>query len=57
MHDAQLEPLARAGVFGRIASSAPDGHPHVIPVNYAVSDAAILVRTTADGCSRSTAGG
>ena len=40
--------LLRAGVFGRIAVSAPDG-PHVVPVNYAVSDAAILVRTTADG--------
>ena len=54
MHDAhelsysQCLGLLRAGVFGRIAVSAPDG-PHVVPVNYAVSDAAILVRTTADG--------
>ena len=40
--------LLRAGVFGRIAVSAPDG-PHVVPVNYAVTDAAILVRTAADG--------
>ena len=54
MHDAhelsysQCVALLRAGVFGRIAVSAQDG-PHVVPVNYAVSDAAILVRTTADG--------
>jgi len=40
--------LLRAGVFGRIAVSAPDG-PHVVPVNYAVTDGAILVRTAADG--------
>jgi hypothetical protein len=40
--------LLRAGVFGRIAVSAPDG-PHVLPVNYAVTDVAILVRTSADG--------
>ena len=39
--------LLRAGVFGRMAFSAPDG-PLVIPVNYSVSDAGVIVRTAAD---------
>ena len=44
----ECQALLRAGVFGRIGVSADDG-PHVIPVNYSVSDAAIIVRTARDG--------
>lgn len=36
--------LLRGGVFGRMAVVAPDG-PHVVPVNYAVVDDAVVVRT------------
>ena len=36
--------LLRGGVFGRMAVTAPDG-PHVVPVNYAVVDDAVVVRT------------
>jgi hypothetical protein len=42
------EELLRAGVFGRLGVSAPDG-PHVIPLNYAVIDDAVVVRTTPHG--------
>jgi uncharacterized protein len=41
----ECEQLLRAGVAGRVALCTPDG-PHVIPVNYAVSDDAIVLRTT-----------
>ena len=44
----ECQALLRAGVFGRMAVTAQDG-PHVVPVNYSVSDAAILVRTAVDG--------
>lgn len=44
---AECQTLLRAGVVGRIAFVAPDG-PVVMPVNYAVSDAAVIVRTAAD---------
>jgi len=37
--------LLSAGVAGRIALSTPDG-PHIIPVNYAVVDDAIIIRTS-----------
>lgn len=40
--------LLHAGVFGRVAVSAPDG-PHVVPVNYSVLDGAVMVRTAPDG--------
>ena len=40
--------LLRGGVFGRLAVAAPDG-PHVIPVNYAVVDDAVIVRTEPEG--------
>ena len=38
--------LLRTTVVGRIAVSTPDG-PHIVPVNYAVVDDAIVVRTSA----------
>ncbi len=46
--DDECVALLRGGVFGRMAVTAPDG-PHVVPVNYAVLDGAVLVRTAADG--------
>ncbi len=42
---AQCSALLRSGVAGRLALSAPDG-PHIIPLNYAVVDSAIIVRTS-----------
>jgi len=41
----ECESLLRAGVAGRVAVVAPDG-PHVLPINYAVVDDAIIVRTS-----------
>ena len=38
--------LLRAGVVGRVALSTPDG-PHILPVNYAVFEDTIVVRTSA----------
>ncbi len=38
--------LLRSNVVGRIALSTPNG-PHIVPVNYAVVDDAIIVRTSA----------
>ncbi|WP_372729087.1 pyridoxamine 5'-phosphate oxidase family protein [Nocardioides sp.] len=38
--------LLNSGVVGRIAVSTPDG-PHIVPVNYAVVDDSIVVRTSA----------
>lgn len=43
----QCEAILRAGVFGRIACSTPDG-AHIVPVNYSVVDEAIIVRTALD---------
>lgn len=40
------ERLLRAGVIGRVALSTPEG-PHIVPVNYAVVDDTIVVRTSA----------
>lgn len=37
--------LLKSGVFGRVALMTPDG-PHIVPVNYAVIDDAIVFRTT-----------
>jgi nitroimidazol reductase NimA-like FMN-containing flavoprotein (pyridoxamine 5'-phosphate oxidase superfamily) len=37
--------LLRSGVGGRMALSSPNG-PHIVPVNYAVVDDAIIVRTS-----------
>ena len=37
--------LIGAGVGGRMALSSPNG-PHIVPVNYAVVDDAIVVRTS-----------
>ena len=37
--------LLGGGVSGRIALSSPNG-PHIIPVNYAVIDDAVIVRTS-----------
>ncbi len=51
MHEAidlsreECERLLRAGVGGRIALSSPNG-PHIVPVNYAVVEDAIIVRTS-----------
>ena len=44
MPAAECLALLRGGVFGRMAVTAPDG-PHVVPVNYAVIDDAVVVRT------------
>ena len=41
----ECEQLLRAGLVGRVAACTPDG-PHIIPVNYAVTDDAIVLRTT-----------
>ncbi len=40
----ECEDLVRAGVFGRVAFTGA-GDLHVIPVNYAVADDAIVMRT------------
>lgn len=48
-HDLSQEDCARllgTGVVGRVGISTPTG-PHIIPVNYAVHDESVLVRTTA----------
>ena len=42
---AECESLLRAGVAGRVGLVAPDG-PHILPINYAVVDEAIVVRTS-----------
>jgi uncharacterized protein len=42
---AECEQLLRAGLVGRVAACTPDG-PHIIPVNYAMTDDAIVLRTT-----------
>jgi len=41
----QCEALLRVGMVGRVAFSTPAG-PHMVPVNYAVVDDAIVVRTS-----------
>ena len=41
----ECERLLRAGVVGRVALSTPDG-PHIVPVNYAVVDDTIVIRTS-----------
>ena len=41
----ECERLLRLGVVGRVALSTPDG-PHIIPVNYAVVDDTVVVRTS-----------
>ena len=41
----ECQTLLRSGVAGRIAMSTPTG-PHIVPVNYSVVDAAIVVRTS-----------
>lgn len=41
----ECERLLRSGVGGRIALSAPNG-PHIVPVNHAVVDDAVIIRTS-----------
>lgn len=41
----ECEGFLRAGVTGRVAMSTPGG-PQIVPVNYSVVDAAIIVRTS-----------
>lgn len=41
----ECEELLRAGLVGRVALSTPTG-PHIVPVNYAVVDDAVVLRTT-----------
>jgi nitroimidazol reductase NimA-like FMN-containing flavoprotein (pyridoxamine 5'-phosphate oxidase superfamily) len=41
----ECERLLRAGVVGRVALATPEG-PHIIPVNYAVFEDTIVVRTS-----------
>lgn len=45
MSDDECERLLRGNVVGRVALSTPDG-PHLVPVNYAVVDDALVVRTS-----------
>ena len=45
MSDHECERLLRGNVVGRVALSTPDG-PHIVPVNYAVVDDALVVRTS-----------
>ena len=41
----ESESLLRLGVVGRVAVTTPDG-PVIVPVNYAVVDDAVILRTT-----------
>lgn len=41
----ECERLLRAGIVGRVALSTPDG-PHIIPVNYAVYEDTVVIRTS-----------
>lgn len=41
----ECETLLRRGVFGRVAISTPSG-PHIVPMNYAVSESSVVVCTT-----------
>jgi uncharacterized protein len=45
---AECELLLRRGSFGRLVLSTPEG-PEIFPVNYAVQDDAIVVRTSPSG--------
>ncbi len=45
MSEHECADLLRRHVVGRIALSTPDG-PHLVPVNYAVVDDALVVRTS-----------
>lgn len=42
---AECRSLLRSASGGRVALSAPDG-PHIVPLNYALVDSAIVVRTS-----------
>lgn len=42
----ECEALLRAGVVGRVALSTPTG-PQIMPINYSVVDAGIILRTSA----------
>jgi len=51
LHDldpAECERLLRRGRFGRVGLSTPDGMV-ILPVNYAVHEDAVVVRTAVDG--------
>ncbi len=41
----ECERLLRGGIVARVAVSTPDG-PHIVPVNFAVVDDTIVVRTS-----------
>jgi uncharacterized protein len=43
--EAECRQLLNAGLVGRVALCTPVG-PHILPVNYAVVDDAVVVRTT-----------
>ncbi|WP_169834687.1 pyridoxamine 5'-phosphate oxidase family protein [Nocardioides dokdonensis] len=45
LSESECEALLRAGLVGRVAISTPDG-PHIVPVNYAVVESRIILRTT-----------
>ena len=45
LSDAQCRELLSAGLVGRVALCTPVG-PHVVPVNYAVVDDSVVLRTT-----------
>lgn len=41
----ECEVLLRSGLVGRVAFTTPTG-PHIVPVNYALIDGAIVIRTS-----------
>ncbi|CAN5534135.1 hypothetical protein BH11ACT8_BH11ACT8_01340 [soil metagenome] len=52
----ECEALLRAGIFGRLALSTPDG-PDIFPLNYRVVDGAVMICTGADTVVARHAGG
>jgi uncharacterized protein len=45
LSEGECRRLLNAGGVGRVAVNTPDG-PHIVPVNYAVHDDAVVFRTT-----------
>lgn len=45
LSESECRELLGAGLVGRVAICTPTG-PHIVPVNYAVVDDAVIVRTT-----------
>jgi uncharacterized protein len=56
LSDTECQMLLRGGIVGRIAVTTRSG-PHIVPVNYAVVDDAVVVRTAADSVLGSVTNG